>query len=317
MALETLGAVGAACQLAGQCIYVLEIVDKVRRSTETLKEYQAQLQSLRVLSGNIEQNPLLQTKEIISHTQSILKAIQQQDDLASLLQKRRIYRIWAFLRVERRLSEHSKNLEILKSTLAVSIQDQQCRVLDKIDKCTQMTAMDPIIMQHNGRALRSGLRSDAGNSYPNGQTGRADMVVRQPPVAVRESVHTASIWSRETMSDNYSRGSGERSTRAGSNAAGSSWSGNTAQAGVNQLNGHTVKGRTCGDVNSGGNWKNNTKEDSGSQRNGCHFIGSVNGYVQTPSVYGATWVGNVTTKQTGYNQGPASATQYNGHLYEG
>lgn len=316
MALEALGAVGAACQLAGQCIYVLEIVEKLRRSTETLKEYQTQLHGLRVLSETIRQNPLLQTREIISHTQCILEAIQEHDDLTPLLEKRRLFRIWGFLRVERRLLEHTKNLEILKSTLAISIQDQQCRTLNKIERSTEMTAMAQAVDRDYDNVMASGLENNAW--YHRRQVARFERTGDSPALH-HDSGHFAGTRAGESVSNDSQRTLVGNCIDVGSDI--SSWVRNTASANVDQHNGHTVIGVTKdGFLDSRHEiWADNRKDGPGVLRNGHHFKSSIGGFVQTPRVIGGHWTGNnATNAQNGNNnsRGPASAKQCNGHLYE-
>lgn len=335
MALETLGAVGVVCQLAGHCIYALELVDKIRRSTETLKEYQAQVQGLRVLSEAIEQNPLLQTREILSHTQTILKTIQQHDSLTLLLRKRRLYRIWTFPRVERRLSEHTKNIEILKSTLSISIQDQQCRILDSIDKRTQTSAMPQLVGTRGEQDVFSGRTANVFEDNPaDGDMqmvrvpfGSGSLVGMRPEVPPSE-VPPGEIPADEIPADEVPADEEdplqtelvERCLEPSSDA--SAWINNTVGAGVNQHNGSTIKGVTeqaCIDLKESV-WVGNDKHGWGHQRNGVIVSGNNRGWVPTPQIKGVKWVNNkfpdAQNDNDYYTGTPALGRQENGHLYE-
>lgn len=329
MALETLGAVGVVCQLAGHCIYALELVDKVRRSTETLKEYQAQVQGLRVLSEAIEQNPLLQTREILSHTQTILETIQQYDSLTLLLRKRRLYRIWTFTRVERRLSEHTKNIEVLKSTLSISIQDQQCRILDNIDKRTQISAMPQLIATHGEHGVISGRLANVlqGNPAEDGMQMVAYESGSLRPEVPGGEVPPGQVPADEVPADEVPTGEDprqaalvERCLEPSSEA--SAWINNTAGAGVKQHNGSTIRGVTgqaCIDLREQV-WVGNDKYGPGHQRNGVIVSGNDKGSVSTPKIIGGKWINNkfldAPNGNSYYLGTPVSDKQDNGHLYE-
>lgn len=328
MALETLGGVCAVGQLMGQCIYVLEIVEKVRRSTETLKGYQTQLEGLRVLCEVIKGNPSLQTTEVISHAQSILETTEKHEDLAHLLQKRRIHRVWTFLRVERRLVEHSKNIESLKSTLLISIQDQQCRILHNIDMSTQKTARSNQKVKRqrdDGRAPEGSAGRRGGPRY-DGVRSDMEVALAGPyggEISPRE-VPGISHYSQTQSSEN----SLEQSladlemvrSRLGGDAA--VWLDNTASADVNQQNGNSLaRGTSHSNLYVGAKaWVQNKKYGRGTQHNGPNIADGVDGHLSGQDIRGSAWIRNGhTNDQNGrhHTQGrhTAGATQQNGVDY--
>lgn len=325
MALEILGGVCAVGQLAGQCSYVLEVVDKVRRSTDTLKGYQTQLQDLRSLCEVVKRNPLLQTTEVISHAQSILRTTEQLEDITLLLQKRRLHRVWAFLRVERRLVEHTKNIEILKSTLAISIQDQQCRILHNMDKRAQRTSAIPNmrkLYQDGSTSKRDAKFDSRSNFWDEGNSGTGMEVVVRNPGRLDQPPQRSKSEAQIAYTPDTQPG-GARSTW-GHHSRMSRWTNNTAHAGVSQVNGITVKGlTTCsgGPIDaSGQRWAYNRKNGRGSQTNGYNFMSSDdNGYLSMPKVLGGDWHDNEhsnSQNDNDYAQGRSDDVQYNGHVYE-
>lgn len=125
---EVLGVVAAAAQLASACLGLLELTEKIKSSSSTLLRYQNQFQELHALSLSISQNPLLQTEEVFSHTQSLLIFLQH-IPLEPLLQKGLLSRTWGFIRKDQYLSETSNCLEQRKSSLSLIISDIQERAI--------------------------------------------------------------------------------------------------------------------------------------------------------------------------------------------
>ncbi|EEY19059.1 predicted protein [Verticillium alfalfae VaMs.102] len=125
---EVLGVVAAAAQLASACLGLLQLTEKIKSSSSTLLRYQNQFQELHALSLSISQNPLLQTEEVFSHTQSLLIFLQH-IPLEPLLQKGLLSRTWGFIRKDQYLSETSNCLEQRKSSLSLIISDIQARAI--------------------------------------------------------------------------------------------------------------------------------------------------------------------------------------------
>lgn len=128
---EVLGVVSAAAQLATLCCSLLRIMKQIKSAGLTLQNYQLQLQDLSLLSNSISRNPLLQTSEIGTLTQSLLSLISQAN-LTFILQKHRIIRTLYILCRERDLLETLTAVERQKLSLCLSIEQIQSDALFEI-----------------------------------------------------------------------------------------------------------------------------------------------------------------------------------------
>ncbi|KAJ4154919.1 hypothetical protein LMH87_000190 [Akanthomyces muscarius] len=128
---EVLGVVSAAAQLATLCCSLLRVMAKLKGAGLTLQNYQLQLQDLSLLSNSISRNPLLQTSEIGTLTQSLLSLIRQAN-LTFVLQKHRIIRTLYILCRERDLVETLTAVERQKLSLCLSIEQIQSDALFEI-----------------------------------------------------------------------------------------------------------------------------------------------------------------------------------------
>lgn len=125
---EVVGVVAAAAQLTGACLSLIQLTERIKGASSMLSNYQSQFQELHNLSISIAQNPLLQTEEIFSHTQSLLSFIRS-SSLELHLQRGLISRTWYLIRREKQLAETASSLERRKSSLSLTINDIQARAL--------------------------------------------------------------------------------------------------------------------------------------------------------------------------------------------
>lgn len=128
---EVLGVVSAAAQLATLCCSLLRVMKKLKGAGLTLQSYQLQLRDLSLLSNSISRNPLLQTSEIESLTQSLLSLISQ-TNLTVVLRKHRIIRTLYILCREKDLLETLTAVERQKLSLCLTIEQIQSDVLFEI-----------------------------------------------------------------------------------------------------------------------------------------------------------------------------------------
>lgn len=121
----------SASQLGSMCVALVDVLKKIKGATVTIRRYQQQLQDLRTLSGYISANPLLQTSEIKTYTESLVRLIDK-SQLNSLLRKGRVLRAWYFLQREQDLQDTFITLERQKSSLSLAIEHVQARALHQI-----------------------------------------------------------------------------------------------------------------------------------------------------------------------------------------
>ncbi|KAL6410288.1 uncharacterized protein AUP68_06703 [Ilyonectria robusta] len=130
---EIVGVAASATQLAVMCVSLLDLIKKIKGVSSTLKKYHQQLNELRSVSESISTNPLLQTPEVGSHTQTLL-AIIDDNSLSYLLRKGRLFRTLCLIHKERDLLDAFSSLERHKTTLSLLIEDIQARALHQIQR---------------------------------------------------------------------------------------------------------------------------------------------------------------------------------------
>ncbi|KAH6973692.1 hypothetical protein BKA56DRAFT_104847 [Ilyonectria sp. MPI-CAGE-AT-0026] len=128
---EIIGVAASATQLVAMCVSLLDLIKKIKGVSSTLKKYHQQLNELRSVSESISTNPLLQTPEVGSHTQTLL-AIIDDNSLSYLLRKGRFFRTLGLLHKERDLLDAFSSLERHKTNLSLLIEDIQARALHQI-----------------------------------------------------------------------------------------------------------------------------------------------------------------------------------------
>ncbi|KAH8676913.1 hypothetical protein BGZ61DRAFT_535896 [Ilyonectria robusta] len=128
---EIVGVAASATQLAVMCVSLLDLMKKIKGGSSTLKRYHQQLNELRSVSESISTNPLLQTPEVESHTQTLL-AIIDDNSLSHLLRQGRLLRTLGLLHKERDLLDAFSSLERHKTNLSLLIEDIQSRALYQI-----------------------------------------------------------------------------------------------------------------------------------------------------------------------------------------
>lgn len=128
---EVVGVVAAAVQLATASLSLLEMTRKIKGASRTLQNYHNHFQELHSLSNSISENPLLQTPEIGSCTESILSIVKA-NNLASLIQKKRWHHAWAFISRDKDLQDTFVILEQRKATLSLVIEHLQAKALHNI-----------------------------------------------------------------------------------------------------------------------------------------------------------------------------------------
>lgn len=128
---EIVGVAASATQLAVMCVSLLDLMKKIKGGSSTLKRYHQQLNELRSVSESISTNPLLQTPEVESHTQTLL-AIIDDNSLSHLIRQGRLLRTLGLLHKERDLLDAFSSLERHKTNLSLLIEDIQSRALYQI-----------------------------------------------------------------------------------------------------------------------------------------------------------------------------------------
>ncbi|KAJ2975441.1 hypothetical protein NQ176_g5517 [Zarea fungicola] len=128
---EVLGVVSAATQLASLCGSILSLLKKIKSWPSTLQSYNIQLRDISLLSISIAHNPLLQTLEIESLTQSLLALISKAN-LSSLLQRHKVFRGLYLLFKEQDLLDTLTAVERQKLSLCLSIEQIQSVALYEI-----------------------------------------------------------------------------------------------------------------------------------------------------------------------------------------
>lgn len=140
---EVVGVVAAAAQLATASLSLLKMTRKIKGASKTLRNYDRNLQELHSLSCSISQNPLLQTPEIGACTDSILSVLEA-NSLASLIQKNRWHRTWAFISREQDLQDTFVILEQRKASLSLVIEHLQARALHEIQSDVRNMSRTPL-----------------------------------------------------------------------------------------------------------------------------------------------------------------------------
>lgn len=130
--MESLGTAAAISQFLIQFIATVDLVKRIKGSSQSLKRYQEQLEDLQGLCEDISCNPALSTDEVQRETQSILHTIGSNKDVSSLLKKGRIYRSIAFILNERTFGDLFAILETKKTTLSLRVQSINCLALHDI-----------------------------------------------------------------------------------------------------------------------------------------------------------------------------------------
>lgn len=125
---EVLGAVAAASQLGSQVIFLFKAIRSVKYSSVALRAFRCKLEELRLISICIQQNPLLHTEEIGSHTNNILGLLRA-NPVASTLAKRGLRRALAFIFDQKAFDALFKELEERKSTLSLCITNVHAHAL--------------------------------------------------------------------------------------------------------------------------------------------------------------------------------------------
>lgn len=125
---EVMGVMSAAAQLTTLCCSLLRVLKNIKEAPLTLQNYGLQLQDLSLLSSSISRNPLLQTGEVETLTQSIHFLISQAN-LTFVLKKHKIVRVLYFLCNERALLDTLSAVERQKLSLCLSIEQIQSQAL--------------------------------------------------------------------------------------------------------------------------------------------------------------------------------------------
>lgn len=155
---EVVGVVASASQLAALCLSLVDLLRKIKGAETLLQKYQHQLQDLRVLSGYISENPLLQTsREVEDCTNSLLLLIDR-SQLHCVLRKNRFSRTWYLLQREKDLQETFATLERQKASLSLVVEHVQACALHKIQ-----AGVDAMATKQGHTTSKTGLSpSDSG-----------------------------------------------------------------------------------------------------------------------------------------------------------
>ncbi|KAK2608150.1 hypothetical protein N8I77_006778 [Diaporthe amygdali] len=132
MTMEALGAAAAVSQFLVQIIATVNLVKRIKGSSQSLKQYQAQLEGLRGLCEDISNNPALNTEDVQKETQSILHTISTNNDVSILLNKGTFHRAFAFLLKERSFVDLFSLLEYKKTTLSLRVLSINCLAIHEI-----------------------------------------------------------------------------------------------------------------------------------------------------------------------------------------
>lgn len=159
---EVLGVVSAATQLATLCCSLLRVMKKIKGAGLTLQNYELQLQDLSLLSSSISRNPLLQTSEIGTLTQSLLSLISQAN-LTFVLKKHRIIRTLYILCKERDLVDTLTAVERQKLSLCLSIEQIQSDTLYEIRASIQDMSFEK---QNSGKRRTAAQETTKKNPAP-------------------------------------------------------------------------------------------------------------------------------------------------------
>lgn len=303
---EVFGVVAAATQLAGACLSLIDLMAKIKGATGTLLRYQHQFQELHNLSLSISQNPLLQTDEVFSHTQSLLLFIQH-ISLEPLLQKGLVSRTWGLLRRDQYLAETSKVLEQRKSSLSLIISDIQARALYDIrsnlrsmsDSSTEATLSE----YPPDKPLRTDLFDE---TLTRSSTEMSKRKTKTPPRRLPPTDPESDDdfdYGYISIRENLRRVVNKRINESANDDM-SVWSGQRARAGVPQRNGHQASdtGYCPGGTSI---WDGNIKEGDEPQ---------INWSDRPPGTYthagGASW----ESPPAGDSSVPRSAVL---HVYQG
>lgn len=128
---EVVGVVGTAVQLGALCLSIAGGIQSIRKSTQTLQNYNKELEEVGELSRRISENPLLQTPEIERYTASLLALIQR-TGLAAILSKQRLMRAFFLLHKQQELDNTFTALERQKANLSLTIDDITLRTVHQI-----------------------------------------------------------------------------------------------------------------------------------------------------------------------------------------
>lgn len=145
--MEALGAAAAVSQFLVQIIATVDLVKRIKGSSQSLKQYQAQLEGLRGLCEDISNNPALNTEDVQKETQSILHTISTNEDVSILLNKGTFHRAFAFLLKERSFVDLFSLLEYKKTTLSLRVLNINCLAIHEIHNhiTTMEVSADPRI----------------------------------------------------------------------------------------------------------------------------------------------------------------------------
>lgn len=146
--MESLGAAAAISQFLVQFIATVDLAKRLKRSSQSLKRYQEQLEDLRGLCEDISSNPALSTDEVQRETQSILHIIGTHKDVSSLLKKGRIHRSIAFILNERSFRELFATLENKKANLSLRVQSINCLALHDIRLDIISMSVSDFLLKH-------------------------------------------------------------------------------------------------------------------------------------------------------------------------
>ncbi|OAA70064.1 hypothetical protein LEL_09880 [Akanthomyces lecanii RCEF 1005] len=189
---EVLGVVSAAAQLATLCCSLLRVMKKIKGAGLTLQNYELQLQDLSLLSSSISRNPLLQTSEIGTLTQSLLSLISQAN-LTFVLKKHRIIRTLYILCKERDLVDTLTAVERQKLSLCLSIEQIQSDTLYEIRASIQDMSNE---QQNVGKKRTAAQNSAKENPIPPSKD--SDLKMNSAP----SESSTATVRSDNSKTDN-------------------------------------------------------------------------------------------------------------------
>lgn len=300
---EIVGVAASATQLAVMCVSLLDLMKKIKGGSSTLKRYHQQLNELRSVSESISTNPLLQTPEVESHTQTLL-AIIDDNSLSHLLRKGRLLRTLGFLHKERDLLDSFSSLERHKTNLSLLIEDIQARTLHQIQSdikvIVNMSSSHPVASFNQDLKI-SGSQSDI---LPLHSTSTTSLVRRVPFYDQQTSGDTqgTSVIPSPTffnaMSNNTQqpRGSQQSSYQTQEGPTHRSYEDCLAAPGVHQTNGTLVAGTPNRPNVESVFWpgtfsfKGCQKHGSGTQVNGIEIENSDDGnHVVFPDINGS-WI---------------------------
>ncbi|GJN84372.1 spc97 / spc98 family domain-containing protein [Purpureocillium lilacinum] len=272
---EVVGVVGTAVQLGALCLSIAGGIQSIRKSTQTLQNYNKELEEVGELSRRISENPLLQTPEIERYTASLLALIQR-TGLAAILSKQRLMRAFFLLHKQQELDNTFTALERQKANLSLTIDDITLRTVHQIHLNVSRLNGNP---ETEDDTAMSSTRTEIIQS----ETGRDRLLEQSAPLEAGENT---AVMPYSTSSD--ARGEGRRlslqhmDTSSSPQGLAVSRQGATtsnffrsyAGPNVDQRNGAQVQGAATilPHLRDSTQHRQATKEGPGEQRNGGTFL---------------------------------------------